>query len=97
MGWSQDLFRALWRALSKEAKEQVGTDRFGNKYYYVPGYRNWRGWNVLNISVKSIWSSGSFRIIIPLLIFYLDDLSIDVLTSRFILLTSSSIIFLITS
>ncbi|XP_045350076.1 NADH dehydrogenase [ubiquinone] 1 alpha subcomplex assembly factor 2 [Leopardus geoffroyi] len=43
MGWSQDLFRALWRALSKEAKEQVGTDRFGNKYYYVPEYRNWRG------------------------------------------------------
>uniref|UniRef100_UPI002955DF07 NADH dehydrogenase [ubiquinone] 1 alpha subcomplex assembly factor 2 isoform X1 n=1 Tax=Panthera onca TaxID=9690 RepID=UPI002955DF07 len=43
MGWSQDLFRALWRALSKEAKEQVGTDLFGNKYYYVPEYRNWRG------------------------------------------------------
>ncbi|XP_077607561.1 NADH dehydrogenase [ubiquinone] 1 alpha subcomplex assembly factor 2 isoform X2 [Crocuta crocuta] len=44
MGWSQDLLRALWRALSKEAKEQVGTDRFGNKYYYVPEYKNWRAW-----------------------------------------------------
>ncbi|XP_021557644.1 NADH dehydrogenase [ubiquinone] 1 alpha subcomplex assembly factor 2 [Neomonachus schauinslandi] len=43
MGWSQDLFRALWRALSKEAKQQVGTDQFGNKYYYVPEYKNWRG------------------------------------------------------
>ncbi|XP_045855996.1 NADH dehydrogenase [ubiquinone] 1 alpha subcomplex assembly factor 2 [Meles meles] len=43
MGWTQNLFRALWRALSKEAKQQVGTDQFGNKYYYVPEYRNWRG------------------------------------------------------
>ncbi|EFB24431.1 hypothetical protein PANDA_004395, partial [Ailuropoda melanoleuca] len=43
MRWSQDLFRALWRALSKEAKQQVGKDQFGNKYYYVPEYKNWRG------------------------------------------------------
>ncbi|XP_028380451.1 NADH dehydrogenase [ubiquinone] 1 alpha subcomplex assembly factor 2 [Phyllostomus discolor] len=43
MGWSQDLFRALWRALSKEAKELVGTDQFGNKYYHIPEYKNWRG------------------------------------------------------
>ncbi|XP_037386032.1 NADH dehydrogenase [ubiquinone] 1 alpha subcomplex assembly factor 2 [Talpa occidentalis] len=43
MGWSQDLFRVLWRALSKEAKELVGTDQFGNKYYYIAGYKNWRG------------------------------------------------------
>ncbi|XP_057397137.1 NADH dehydrogenase [ubiquinone] 1 alpha subcomplex assembly factor 2 isoform X1 [Balaenoptera acutorostrata] len=43
MGWSQNLFRVLWRALSKEVKEQVGTDRFGNKYYYIPEYKNWRG------------------------------------------------------
>ncbi|XP_058420011.1 NADH dehydrogenase [ubiquinone] 1 alpha subcomplex assembly factor 2 isoform X2 [Diceros bicornis minor] len=43
MGWSRDLFRALWRTLSKEVKEQVGTDRFGNKYYYIPEYKNWRG------------------------------------------------------
>eukprot|EP00069_Balaena_mysticetus_P018469 bmy_11407T0 len=42
MGWSQNLFRVLWRALSKEVKEQVGTDRFGNKYYYIPEYKNWR-------------------------------------------------------
>ncbi|XP_006206094.1 NADH dehydrogenase [ubiquinone] 1 alpha subcomplex assembly factor 2 [Vicugna pacos] len=43
MGWFQDLFRVLWRPLSKEVKELVGTDRFGNKYYYIPEYRNWRG------------------------------------------------------
>lgn len=43
MGWSQNFFRVLWRALSKEVKEQVGTDRFGNKYYYIPEYKNWRG------------------------------------------------------
>ncbi|XP_059998968.1 NADH dehydrogenase [ubiquinone] 1 alpha subcomplex assembly factor 2 isoform X2 [Lagenorhynchus albirostris] len=43
MGWSQNLFRVLWRALSKEVKEQVGTDLFGNKYYYIPEYKNWRG------------------------------------------------------
>ncbi|XP_053769373.1 NADH dehydrogenase [ubiquinone] 1 alpha subcomplex assembly factor 2 isoform X3 [Desmodus rotundus] len=44
MGWSQDLFRALWRALSKEVKELVGTDQFGNKYYHIPEYKNWRAW-----------------------------------------------------
>lgn len=43
MGWSQDLFRTVWRALSKEVKELVGTDHFGNKYYYIPAYKNWRG------------------------------------------------------
>ncbi|XP_074241800.1 NADH dehydrogenase [ubiquinone] 1 alpha subcomplex assembly factor 2 isoform X9 [Saimiri boliviensis] len=44
MGWSQDLFRYLWRSLSKEVKEHVGTDQFGNKYYYIAGYKNWRAW-----------------------------------------------------
>ncbi|XP_030783215.1 NADH dehydrogenase [ubiquinone] 1 alpha subcomplex assembly factor 2 [Rhinopithecus roxellana] len=43
MGWSQDLFRALSRSLSREVKEHVGTDQFGNKYYYIPQYKNWRG------------------------------------------------------
>ncbi|KAM5169626.1 NADH dehydrogenase [ubiquinone] 1 alpha subcomplex assembly factor 2 [Callospermophilus lateralis] len=43
MGWSLGLFRALWRALSKEVKEHVGTDHFGNKYYFIPEYKNWRG------------------------------------------------------
>lgn len=43
MGWSQGLFRALWRALSREVKEHVGTDQLGNKYYYIPEYKNWRG------------------------------------------------------
>lgn len=43
MGWSQDLFRALWRSLSREVKEHVGTDQFGNKYYCIPQYKNWRG------------------------------------------------------
>ncbi|XP_011885505.1 PREDICTED: mimitin, mitochondrial isoform X2 [Cercocebus atys] len=43
MGWSQDLFRALWRSLSREVKEHVGTDQFGNKYYCIPQYTNWRG------------------------------------------------------
>ena len=36
------------------------------------------GWNVLNISVMSIWSSVSFKVFISLLIFHLDDLSISV-------------------
>uniref|UniRef100_A0A8C0XEM5 NADH dehydrogenase [ubiquinone] 1 alpha subcomplex assembly factor 2 n=1 Tax=Castor canadensis TaxID=51338 RepID=A0A8C0XEM5_CASCN len=43
MGWSQSLFRTWWRALSKEVKELVGTDHLGNKYYYIPEYKNWRG------------------------------------------------------
>nr|KAF6366712.1 NADH:ubiquinone oxidoreductase complex assembly factor 2 [Pipistrellus kuhlii] len=43
MGWSQALVRAVWRALSKEVKELVGTDQYGNKYYYIPAYKNWRG------------------------------------------------------
>ncbi|XP_062942477.1 NADH dehydrogenase [ubiquinone] 1 alpha subcomplex assembly factor 2 isoform X3 [Cynocephalus volans] len=43
MGWSRDLFRSLWRALSKEVREHVGTDQLGNKYYCVPEYKNWRG------------------------------------------------------
>ncbi|XP_006148393.1 NADH dehydrogenase [ubiquinone] 1 alpha subcomplex assembly factor 2 [Tupaia chinensis] len=43
MGWSQNLFRGLWGALSKETKVHVGTDPLGNKYYYVPEYKNWRG------------------------------------------------------
>ncbi|XP_063114284.1 NADH dehydrogenase [ubiquinone] 1 alpha subcomplex assembly factor 2 isoform X1 [Cavia porcellus] len=43
MGLPQGLFRTLWRMLSKEVKEHVGTDHFGNKYYYVPQYTNWRG------------------------------------------------------
>ena len=36
------------------------------------------GWNVLNISVKSNWSSVSFKTIVSLLVFWLDDLSIAV-------------------
>ncbi|XP_004625119.1 NADH dehydrogenase [ubiquinone] 1 alpha subcomplex assembly factor 2-like [Octodon degus] len=43
MGGPQSLFRALWRMLSKEVKEHVGTDQFGNKYYCIPQYTNWRG------------------------------------------------------
>jgi NADH:ubiquinone oxidoreductase subunit len=29
--------------LSKEIKELVGTDQLGNKYYYIPEYKNWTG------------------------------------------------------
>ena len=36
------------------------------------------GWSVLNISIKSIWSSVSFKAIVSLLIFCLDDPSIAV-------------------
>ncbi|XP_057588527.1 NADH dehydrogenase [ubiquinone] 1 alpha subcomplex assembly factor 2-like [Hippopotamus amphibius kiboko] len=43
MGWSRDVLRVLWRALSKEVKQQVGTGRFGNRYYYIPEHKNWRG------------------------------------------------------
>ncbi|XP_004862950.1 mimitin, mitochondrial [Heterocephalus glaber] len=46
MGWSQGLFRALYRMLSKEVKEHVGTDHLGNKYYYIPQYTNWRGQSI---------------------------------------------------
>ncbi|TEA32319.1 hypothetical protein DBR06_SOUSAS28210006, partial [Sousa chinensis] len=42
MGWSQNLFHVLWRVLSKEVKEKIGTDQLGNKYYYIPEYKNWR-------------------------------------------------------
>ena len=34
-------------------------------------------WHVLNISIKSIWSSVSFKAIVSLLIFCLDNLSVD--------------------
>ncbi|XP_025302770.1 NADH dehydrogenase [ubiquinone] 1 alpha subcomplex assembly factor 2 [Canis lupus baileyi] len=43
MAWARGLVGALRRALSKEAKQHVGTDRFGNNYYSVPEYKNWRG------------------------------------------------------
>ncbi|XP_069897339.1 NADH dehydrogenase [ubiquinone] 1 alpha subcomplex assembly factor 2 isoform X1 [Dipodomys merriami] len=43
MGWSRGLLGTLWRTLSKEVREHVGTDHLGNKYYYVPEYKNWRG------------------------------------------------------
>ena len=36
------------------------------------------GWNVLNITVRSIWSSMSFKAFVSSLIFCLDDLSIAV-------------------
>ena len=36
------------------------------------------GWNVLYISIKFIWSNVSFKVSVSLLIFCLDDLSIDV-------------------
>ncbi|XP_062068025.1 NADH dehydrogenase [ubiquinone] 1 alpha subcomplex assembly factor 2 [Lepus europaeus] len=43
MGSFRSVFRALWSSLSKEVREHVGTDQHGNKYYYVPEYKNWRG------------------------------------------------------
>ena len=36
------------------------------------------GWNVLCLSVKSIWSNVSFKASVSLFIFCLNDLSIDV-------------------
>ena len=36
------------------------------------------GWNVLNISMRSISSNVSFKTCVPLLIFYFDNLSIGV-------------------
>ena len=36
------------------------------------------GWNVLNISIKSIWSNVSFKVTVALLIFCLEELSIVV-------------------
>ena len=37
------------------------------------------GWNVLNISVKSIWSTLSFKVTTSLLIFWWNDLSMGVI------------------
>ena len=59
MGWSQHLFGVLRRALSKEVKEQVGTDRFENKYYYIPEYKNWRGEMRARAAVG--WSENDLR------------------------------------
>ena len=36
------------------------------------------GWNILLISIKSIWSNSLFKACVSLLIFCLDDLSIDI-------------------
>ena len=36
------------------------------------------GWNVLKISIKSVWSVVSFKAWVSLLIFFLSDLSIGV-------------------
>ena len=36
------------------------------------------GWNVLKISMRSIWSNVSFKAFVSLLIFCFDDLSIGV-------------------
>ncbi|XP_006901807.1 PREDICTED: mimitin, mitochondrial-like [Elephantulus edwardii] len=43
MAWSLRMFRSLYSLLSKEVKQCVGTDQFGNKYYCIPEYKNWRG------------------------------------------------------
>lgn len=40
IGSFRGVFRARWSALSKEVQEYVGTDQFGNKYYYVPEDKN---------------------------------------------------------
>ena len=53
------MFSLLRRALSKEVKEQVGTDRFGNKYYYIPEYKNWRGEMRARAAVG--WSENDVR------------------------------------
>lgn len=63
MGRSQNLFRALWRALSKEVKEQVGTDQFGNKYYYIPEYKNWRG--EMRARAAVAWSVNEWKVRAP--------------------------------
>ncbi|XP_036598087.1 NADH dehydrogenase [ubiquinone] 1 alpha subcomplex assembly factor 2 [Trichosurus vulpecula] len=43
MSGSQGLLRAFLRLWSKEVKQYVGTDQFGNKYYYIPERKNWLG------------------------------------------------------
>ncbi|XP_056680853.1 NADH dehydrogenase [ubiquinone] 1 alpha subcomplex assembly factor 2 isoform X1 [Monodelphis domestica] len=43
MSGPQGLLRALWRVFSNEVKQHVGTDQFGNKYYYIPQRKNWLG------------------------------------------------------
>ena len=37
------------------------------------------GWNVLHISIKSIWSNVSLKASVSLLIFCLNDLSFDII------------------
>ncbi|XP_056680854.1 NADH dehydrogenase [ubiquinone] 1 alpha subcomplex assembly factor 2 isoform X3 [Monodelphis domestica] len=44
MSGPQGLLRALWRVFSNEVKQHVGTDQFGNKYYYIPQRKNWLAW-----------------------------------------------------
>ena len=52
-------------------------------------------WDILNISVISIWSNVSFKATVSLLIFRLDDLSIDI--SRVLKFLSIIVLLLITS
>lgn len=43
-------------------------------------------WNVLDISTRSIWYNVSFKVMVSLLIFWLDDLSIYVSVFSIVLL-----------
>ncbi|XP_038621855.1 NADH dehydrogenase [ubiquinone] 1 alpha subcomplex assembly factor 2 [Tachyglossus aculeatus] len=43
MNGARELLRGLWRAVVKDGKQHVGTDQFGNNYYFVPRHKNWRG------------------------------------------------------
>ena len=58
------------------------------------------GWNILNISVKPIWSNVSFQATVSLLIFCLVNLSIDVSgvlksVTIIVLLSITSFVFVI--
>ena len=61
---SPDLWPSMWSIL-----EKVPCALEKNEYSVV------LGWNVLYISMRSIWSNVSFKALVSLLIFCLDDLS----------------------
>lgn len=43
MGWWWGVLSSVWSVLSKEVREHFGTAHLGNKYNYIPKYKNWRG------------------------------------------------------
>ena len=67
-----DLLHSVWQTLRPSTSLQITQFRF-----FLWLYSAAFGWNALWISLKFIWSNISFKDCVSLLIFCLDDLSID--------------------